>query len=222
MLVAFATWDEASVKHLQTVMAIANEKYPQRLRVCGLDVDKEAQLIQAMQITSVPATLAIFAGKAVDSFVGVKSPEELAKFLKPLMKNSPTDASKSLQQELTAAFSMFSQADASPDAIESTLKATLDKCSDSDEDERLTAVAGLLRVAILRDDINAASEFHTYLSDALKPATKTKTPKKKQLPNSSAINAQSTVDPRIQGAMSLFEIFELSKSDKGNFQKYFY
>ena len=55
------------------------------LRLAKIDTDKNPELAQALQITSLPTVFGLHAGKVVDKFVGLPAPQNLSAFLEKLM-----------------------------------------------------------------------------------------------------------------------------------------
>jgi thioredoxin-like negative regulator of GroEL len=214
VLVAYAKWNEPSLQLLNSFTKEATSaSYAGRLRICALDVDAEKELIKAMQITNIPAALAVFKGKAIDSFVGAIGDDDLKKFVKAVMKHAPSQQSQSLAQQLDTAFAQLNAG--SIDGAEATLKAVLASEGIDDDDElRLIGVAGMLQVSIGQNNADNARQFYDYIKTALlgdaAPANPLADNKKKK---KSGGAAPFNADVRVQASINLFDLFELSKSN---------
>ena len=53
-----------------------------KVKLVKIDIDKNQNLAQQMQIQSVPTVLAFFEGKPINGFSGMKSEEEVSNFVK--------------------------------------------------------------------------------------------------------------------------------------------
>ena len=77
----WATWCNPC-KQLTPILEKVVLQMNGKVKLVKVDIDKNQSLAQQMQIQSVPTVLAFFEGKPINGFAGMKSEEEILKFIK--------------------------------------------------------------------------------------------------------------------------------------------
>jgi len=90
LLDAWAQWC-APCKQLTPALEEIARTSQGRVRLAKVDIDKEVELAQQMQVRSVPTVLAVKEGKVVDGFVGALPKDEIAKFLEKHVDALPAE-----------------------------------------------------------------------------------------------------------------------------------
>ena len=79
----WATWCNPC-KQLTPILEKVVLQMHGKVKLVKVDIDKNQSLAQQMQIQSVPTVLAFFEGKPINGFAGMKSEEEILKFIKDI------------------------------------------------------------------------------------------------------------------------------------------
>ncbi len=150
----WATWC-GPCKQLTPVLEKVVRSYKGAVRLAKIDIDKNPQIAQQMQIQSVPAVFAFFRGQPVDGFMGALPESQIKSWIDRLVKASGGAAgaeAAGLETALQQAADFLAQGDV-PTA-QSIYADILDM-----EPTNATAYAGLLRCLIALGDTDRAKQM---------------------------------------------------------------
>ena len=94
VLDAWAPWC-GPCRALTPILEDAARKRSGAVRLGKLNTDKESRLAHALQVSSIPAVFGIHQGKLVWSFVGMQSPDQVAKYFDELVQHASSDSAAS-------------------------------------------------------------------------------------------------------------------------------
>jgi len=171
ILDAYADWC-GPCKQLTPLLEDAVKKADGALRLAKIDTDKNPELAQALQITSLPTVFGLHAGKVVDKFVGLPAPQNLSAFLEKLMLLADPAAAENGAADQgvegmlnKAEQTLWEEGDAV--AASALFNDVLKKEDESDGKAHARAMVGLIQCAIHVNDMSATESLIRKLdSDA--------------------------------------------------------
>ena len=157
LLDAWAQWC-APCKQLTPALEEIARTSQGRVRLAKVDIDKEVELAQQMQVRSVPTVLAVKEGKVVDGFVGALPKDEIAKFLEKHVDALPAEKRAQTLADAKARFAAGSVEEAQELFLEVLREAPRDAA----------ALGGLAQCYVTQNDLAQAREVLEMVEAAYK------------------------------------------------------
>lgn len=144
----WATWC-GPCKQLGPALEKAVNAAKGAVRMVKIDVDKNQELAAQLRIQSVPTVYAFKGGRPVDGFVGALPDSQIKAFVERLIGG---EVAGGLEEALAQAKDMLDQGDAA------TAAAIYQEIL-AEDTQNTTAIAGLVRCALVMGDVNGAKQL---------------------------------------------------------------
>ena len=161
----WATWCNPC-KQLTPILEKTVMQMNGKVKLVKIDIDKNQNLAQQMQIQSVPTVLAFFEGKPINGFAGIKTEEEVLNFITEVttLSGHSSDDLKNINSLLDEAEKKLQEKDYETASYEfsSLLGETIPK------DLMIRAISGLGKCYLGLNQFNELSELIDQLEDDVK------------------------------------------------------
>ena len=83
----WAPWCEPC-KQITPILEKLINQYQGKAKLVKINIDENQQLVQQLNIQSIPTVMAFYEGQPINGFAGLKSPEEIKSFLEEVIASS--------------------------------------------------------------------------------------------------------------------------------------